>query len=301
MKTLDIKHVLKISSITDNRITSDNFSDLITIAHIDAACIKDQPKESISLEISNTSTFLMILVQKGSAEIGLDHKTYPIASDKLVFIIPNYVLRISKTSNDFNASFLIIDRLFFEETMQERKGSFNYISFKNNPVIRLETDEKSDLHKAFLLLQEKIKLRTHCYYKEMVHNTTTALLLDFLNVLARKESDLIHTLFSRQEDIIDKFFKLLAEHARVQHALTFYADKLFITPKYLSVILKKYTGKTGGKWISEALILEAKKLIKSPRANIQEVAYALNFTNQSAFGKFFKKSVGISPLIYRRS
>ena len=301
MNTINIK----TSSSNNDRAVIDNFQDIISTLQFhpssDIANSENQMKELISAYLTDTNAFIMVLIQKGQAEISLDYKTYHITSNKLTFIIPNHVFRILHVSSDFTATVLKIDRSFFEEIMQERKGAFNYISFSKNPIIRLEPDEKVDLQNVFSLLQEKIKLHTHLFYKEMVHSITEILLLDFLNVLARKKSDLIYTMFSRQEDLVDKFFKLLAEHAKEQHMLAFYADKLFITPKYLSVVLKKLTGKTGSKWINEALVLEAKKLIKSPRANIQEVAYALNFTDQSAFGKFFKKSMGISPLLYRRS
>ena len=309
MKTVDNKCVIETSLPIDNMVSIDNFQDIISIVQfrqssdvqINTTDSENQKKELIPADLSDQNAFMMILVQKGHTEISLDYKTYHITPNKLAFITPNHIFRILNMSNDFIATLLKIDSSFFEQTIQEGKGSFNYISFRRNPVIKLESDDKADLQKAFLLLQEKIKLHTHFFYKEMVHNVTATLLLDFLNVLARKKSDLIYTMFSRQEDLVDKFFKLLTEHAKEQHMLTFYADKLFITPKYLSVVLKKLTGKTGSKWINEALVLEAKKLIKSPRSNIQEVAYALNFTDQSAFGKFFKKSMGISPLIYRRS
>lgn len=327
MKTIDIKHVLKTTSSNDNRITIDNFQDIISIVqfhpssshsgisktsfdsarqlnenvHANASNTGNHNEELAPSDLTDINAFIMILVEEGEVEISFDYKTYYITSDKLAFIIPNNAFRITKMSNDFNARFLIIDRLFFEEIMQERKGTFNYISFTKNPVIRLEVDEKADLLNIFLLLQEKIKLPTHFFHKEMIHNITVTLFLDFLNVLAAKNSDLIHTMFSRQEDLVDKFFKLLAEYAREQHLLSFYANKLFITPKYLSVVLKKLTGKTGSKWINETLVFEAKKLIKSPSSNIQEVAYALNFNDQSAFGRFFKKSMGVSPLFYRRS
>lgn len=305
MKTINKKTPLPIEHI----VTADNFEDILSLVQIQqsfsssSVCTnaEDINTELIPANLTDENAFMMILVQKGQAELSLDYKTYHIASDKLAFIIPNHVFRILTMSSDFNASVLIIDRSLFEEIMQERQGVFNYISFSKRPVIALEPDEKTDLQKSYLLIQEKIRLRTHFFYKEMVHNITVTLLLDFLNILTAKRTDLIYTMFSRQEDLVDKFFKLLAKHAKEQHMLTFYADKLFVTPKYLSVVLKKLTGKTGSKWINEALVLEAKKLIKSPRSNIQEVAYALNFNDQSAFGRFFKKSMGVSPLLYRRS
>ena len=88
---------------------------------------------------------------------------------------------------------------------------------------------------------------------------------------------------------------------RLQHDHTRELEKLFITPQYLSLILKELTGKSANKWIDDALIVEAKILLKAPQATVQQVADILHFSDQSTFGKFFKKHMGISPMEYRKS
>jgi len=300
MKTVDAKCTLNTPSLIENMVTIDNFEDLVSIIHINAANTNEYQRGLLPADLMDINAFMMILVQKGHAEISLDYKTHSIASNKLAVVVPNHVFQITKISNDFKAEILVLDKLFLEEISREKKGSYNYFSFKRNPVTKLESNEKKDLEETFLLLHEKIKLRTHLFYRELVHNTVVGLLLELLNILGKKKSDLVYTTLSRKEDLVDKFLKLLAQYAKEEHLLSFYADKLFITPQYLSSILKEQTGKGGSKWINEALVLEAKKLIKSHQSTIQEVAYALNFSDQSTFGKFFKKSMGISPLGYRR-
>ena len=106
---------------------------------------------------------------------------------------------------------------------------------------------------------------------------------------------------SRKEELFEQFLQLLFEHCKEQHVVTFYAEKVFITPQYLSLILKELTGKSANKWIDDALIVEAKMLLKAPQATVQQVADILHFSDQSTFGKFFKKHMGISPMEYRKS
>ena len=81
--------------------------------------------------------------------------------------------------------------------------------------------------------------------------------------------------------------------------MNFYADKLFVTPKHLSAVLKEISGRTAGEWIDHRVILEAKMLLRTTGMNIQEISLALNFSNQSFFGKYFKHLTGISPRDYR--
>ena len=83
--------------------------------------------------------------------------------------------------------------------------------------------------------------------------------------------------------------------------MSFYADKLCISPKYLSLLVKETTGKSAARWIDEFVLMEAKNLLRFSGKNVQQVAYALNFTNQSSFGKYFKHMTGQSPTEYQKS
>ncbi|HUC82607.1 MAG TPA: helix-turn-helix domain-containing protein, partial [Flavisolibacter sp.] len=76
--------------------------------------------------------------------------------------------------------------------------------------------------------------------------------------------------------------------------------KLYVTPKYLSETVKGTTGRTASEWIDAALAVEAQALLQNPDLSVQQVANELSFPDQSSFGKFFKKQVGISPSDYRR-
>ncbi len=83
--------------------------------------------------------------------------------------------------------------------------------------------------------------------------------------------------------------------------MAFYADKLFISPKYLSLIIKEALGRSAAEVIDDYVILEAKNMLRFSGKNIQQVSYELNFPNQSSFGKYFKHLVGMSPSEYQRS
>lgn len=82
--------------------------------------------------------------------------------------------------------------------------------------------------------------------------------------------------------------------------MSYYAKKLFITPQYLSVVLKDLTGKTANILINQAIMTEARILIRSQAYSIQQIADQLCFADQSTFGKFFKKNEGISPAEYKK-
>ena len=91
------------------------------------------------------------------------------------------------------------------------------------------------------------------------------------------------------------FLRLVRAHHKRERAIGFYAEKMFISPKYLSLIIKEATGRSAAEWIDQYVLQEAKNLLCYSGKNVQQVAYELNFTNQSSFGKYFKHLTGLSP------
>lgn len=104
----------------------------------------------------------------------------------------------------------------------------------------------------------------------------------------------------RCEVLFDEFMSLLQQYNKKERNVSFYARQLNITPKYLSSVVKEVSGKTAARWIDESVILEAKALLKYSGMSIQEIAYHLNFSTQSFFGKYFKQHTGTSPSRYKR-
>ncbi len=104
---------------------------------------------------------------------------------------------------------------------------------------------------------------------------------------------------SRKKRIFDRFLEELRQHSTSQRSVGFYADRLCLTPKYLSQVVYAVSGRHAGDWIRDYVILEAKALLKSGQYTVQQVSDLLNFANQSFFGVYFKKAVGCSPTAYR--
>ena len=104
---------------------------------------------------------------------------------------------------------------------------------------------------------------------------------------------------SRKEDILWRFLSLLTQHYKENRSVDFYADKLCISPKHLSSVIKQLSHKTAHEIISDVVIMAAKQLLKTTTLSIQEISEELNFANQSFFGKFFKQNTGQSPSSYR--
>ena len=104
---------------------------------------------------------------------------------------------------------------------------------------------------------------------------------------------------SRNEEYFNQFMGVLARHYMQQRSVGFYAGQLNLTPKYLTTLIKRISGLSVSEWIDNYVIIEAKTLLKYSTMSIQEIAYYLNFPNQSFFGSYFKRNTGMSPSQYK--
>lgn len=104
---------------------------------------------------------------------------------------------------------------------------------------------------------------------------------------------------SRKINYVHDFMHLLQQYYRSERSVGFYASKLCISPKYLSLLVREATGQTAAAIIDRFVISEAKNLLRFSGLTIQQVSYQLNFPNQSAFGKYFKHLTGFSPTTFR--
>jgi len=237
---------------------------------------------------------------EGSANIHLDYTPYDIRSNSLVVVLPIHVLQIVHTSSNFKGKVLVIQKALAEECncANSYLSVSNYMELRRNPYVSFSPGENIYLDKCLEDIQQKIKMRSHAFHKEVVQNAFCAYTLELAHLMNAKATKNLPIL-SRKEQIVNKFFQLILSYCRTEHTTTFYADKLCITPQYLSTILKSMTGKPANQWINDALMTEAKIQLRKPQVTVQEVAYTLNFSDQSSFGKFFKKGIGISPSQYK--
>ena len=99
--------------------------------------------------------------------------------------------------------------------------------------------------------------------------------------------------------IFERFIGLVSEYHTSERGMAFYADKMCLTPKYLSKLIKQASGRSAPDWIDSFVILEAKNMLNFSDMAIKEIVYKLHFPNQSVFYKFFKAHTGMTPTEYR--
>lgn len=241
-------------------------------------------------------TFLVMLCIKGEAEIQVNLRSHTIKAGMLALSVPENIIQINRTQNFVVYPFFISEAFLRKIKVELKEVLSLYMYIKSNPVMQLSIEEIRSLEKFYFLVED-IMQSADTRKAEIMKGLVYALLfkLDEITGCYQQREEPASGHKSRSECLFDTFMQLLAQHHNKERSVKFYAGKMSLTSNYLSGLIKEYSGKTAAGWIDEYVILEAKTLLKHSGLSIQEVAYQLNFSTQTFFGKYFKRITGMSP------
>lgn len=170
-----------------------------------------------------------------------------------------------------------------------------------SPVFHLTPEAMEESMAIYRLMKAKIAETDNPFRKGAVLGYTQVLTYNAYKYLLASESDNGKPTgkSSRQQELYKQFMEEVRKGYTQERSISYYADKLCVTSKYLSQVVHKVSGRFAGDWITNFVILEAKALLKSRKYTVQQIADRLNFANQSFFGKYFKDKVGCSPSEYQ--
>ena len=287
-------HKVSISRIKKEMDEVFYLSDDLVISALDASntAIADYP--------ATVDGFLAIVMITGEATISLDMKNYVVRPNHIIVCSPDRVVRMVKCSSNATAYFVAFSQAFVNGIQLDLATSLPvFMRFGKAPVIIAAQQDVDEIRQVFQLIKTMLRSDKERYRNEIIRSlfATAFYIMADLN---RRDQSSPHVKPGRGEVIFDEFMTLLQQHNKRERNVSFYAERMNITPKYLSTVVKEVSGKTAARWIDESVILEAKTLLKYSGLNIQEIAARLNFSTQSFFGKYFKQHTGTSPSLYKR-
>lgn len=260
----------------------------------------DEPVASDDANLAiSPDQLTIILCTQGKKTLQINFSEYTLTPGSLAFLYPKSMWKIIDSSNDFNACYFSIKGTSAKEwnAFIDLDTVFSISSYiAKHPYTALMPDETRVIEEYLRLLQNRYKGNVDA---TVIRFLLSAFTLELNRIFTLREKSNKSKL-SRQEDILWKFLTLLKEYHTQQRSVNFYADKLYISPKHLSSVIKQMSHKTAHEIIADFVTMTAKRLLKTTTMSIQEISDELNFANQSFFGKFFKQNTGQSPSAYRR-
>lgn len=270
---------------TDTIIIGDDFA-LATYNRIENPCAPSEPYK--------IPRSIIGICLAGQCSFKLNLKRHEVKSPAILTLMSGQIIENIEYSPDFEGHAIVLSKRFID-MLNIPMWQQQYIALYDKPINRIFSDYTQQVSLFLVMLRSAASDVENPYRLQVIENLIRALFYGGISKFHKMESDSV----SYKNSIVERYIELVQTHYREERIIGFYADKLCITPKYLSKLVKEYTGRSAGEWIENYVILEARAMLQSSDMTIQQIASSLNFPNQSFFGKYFKRATGLSPKQYR--
>ena len=238
---------------------------------------------------------------KGAGSFKLDNKIYHMFPDDMGICFPNVVISPNGLTSDFEWRVIVISSRMIDMICAfTTSESWSLIqAIEKNPVWHLNSQKI----KMFLLYYDllKIYLNFHGVYhygKERLLALLHALSYDLFQTLVNISPDL-QCNNKPEHYLFPEFLKILSESYPCNRKVSYYADLLNTTPKYLTYVCKQQCGKTASEIINQHMVKDIIRLLQDSKKNIKEISNELDFPSLSFFGTYVKHHLKMSPKAYR--
>ena len=240
-----------------------------------------------------------LFIYAGSATIRIGHENYLLKPYDLLTIMKGKIYQTLDLSSDAKIAICCTVENFFDVNPDISKACEAYNRLLKNPVISLSENNAADYLASYKNIKKYLSERGHNCRLEIV-KSYCHIIFNLLCDELMKEKEVTNRHISRKESIYQSFVSHIEKHYKNERSVKFYAEKLCLTPKYLSSVIHQMSGKHASEWLDDFILLEIKALLKTTNMPVQQIAYELNFSTPAHFGKFFKRLTGISPKRYRQ-
>ena len=239
---------------------------------------------------------------EGETSLTSNLQEFRLKKDSLFIFSPKHILQV-QSNNRFKAHLIVIAPDFLKRINIDTKRMMPlFLQFGSLPCMELTHAESQSLRSFISMVEQELKGSETDFSSEIIGGLIAATIYkvgDILTHYLTEHPEVDSPIHNRAEEYFRQFTELLGEHYKHERSVGFYARPLCITPKYLTTLIKRISGKSVSEWIDNYVILEAKTLLKYSNMSVQEIAYYLNFPNQSFFGSYFKRNAGMSPSQYK--
>ena len=239
---------------------------------------------------------------EGETSLTSNLQEFRLKKDSLFIFSPKHILQV-QSNNRFKAHLIVIAPDFLKRINIDTKRMMPlFLQFGSLPCMELTQAESQSLRSFISMVEQELKGSETDFSSEIIGGLIAATIYkvgDILTHYLAEHPEVDSPIHKRAEEYFRQFTELLGEHYKHERSVGFYARQLCITPKYLTTLIKRISGKSVSEWIDNYVILEAKTLLKYSNMSVQEIAYYLNFPNQSFFGSYFKRNAGMSPSQYK--
>ena len=250
---------------------------------------------------SRMKSLFLALCTSGHAQSTVDTKMHEVGAGDVIIISEEQVVADYMLSRDCKGIALIMSYDFFQNIVSGvHELSALFLFARTHPVFHLDNNQAKALENDIQHIKEKIIDTGHRFRRELVMTMLKALIIDMSDIIYRFQQ-VGEAGQTRAEAIFRDFIQTVEKNYRTERRVSWYAQQLCITSKYLSETVRTVSRRTPSDWIDSYVTRELRVMLRNSTMSIKQIADELNFANQSFMGKYFKEHVGMSPSQFRKS
>lgn len=244
---------------------------------------------------------VLLVCVGGRGQFDLNGKTHRVNEDEMVLFPPNVIIANYLISPDFRGKIIGLSYRALQHMLHTNNEIWEMIvSASSSPVFRITDEMRGLMMHYHSLLRCKLSQREGVYHREALRSIMQAIFYDLCEVIRSRAQDIdVLSAMSQGDYLIRRFLRLLAGSQGEQRSVAYFARQLCVSPKYLSAVCRKSTGRTAKEWITEYAVEILRHQLRHTDRSIKEISCLLGFPNLSAFGRFCRTTLGLSPTDYR--
>lgn len=244
--------------------------------------------------------FIVMLCTAGKASLTINNEMHTMKKNDLLMCHPQTILEYGMLNLDFNCCGFCLSPEYIKQISVISSKNWNVRFFmENNPILSLDENECNLFLQYYNLIYSKLKAPAHPHQKQLIDALLQAFKYEFHDSV-EKHVNIAPPQYNSADNLFTSFIELLENMYPRENLVSYYAEKLCVTPKYLSTVCKKTCGETAHNIITHYINKDIEFLLKSPEKSIKEISNELNFSNLSFFGKYVKNNFGVSPTEFRK-
>ena len=246
-------------------------------------------------------TCMHLLCTAGEGSFVFNERSYHIVKNDLVVMPhPNRAKNLAAAPG-MQVEWFAADNKFLGGLLPSNNYSIGgSISLNQNPVIKLDDRQAAIMLEDFHRLRDRLEDRYLLFYREMMGSLCLTMIYDIFELHARREPANTHS--DRTAYIVRQLTDMLATgSSRTERDVSYYAQRLNVSTKYLSATVKRVTGHSVRSFIDRATVPILKKYLNDDRLSLTQIADRMNFASLSYFSRYCAKHLGQAPSDYRRS
>lgn len=235
----------------------------------------------------------------GSCSFIFNDRRFELNDGDLMIVRKSELIDDIRPSDDFSVKVLYVTAQFIELcTPQTNYGMKGQLSLFLNPVMSLDAAQRFVCERDFRWIEYRLNQTDHTFYRELLANAVQAAILDFFDFHSVINQET--TISTQNASLMSRFLAMLEKgDYRHNREVTYYADALCVTPKYLSEISKKVSGYPANYWINRYTSLDISRLLRDRTLTFVQISDMFHFSSPAYFSRYVQRTLGMNPTAYR--